>query len=178
VSTPPPTNEPGHDRHAFRNLAIIIVVAVLVIAFGKALGEGYYFGGCDETANTKHYIAHVLGIKMCRNEHVGPAPTPEAANPEPEKPVSHDYASPCDLYVKGHNAQIDITGPEAVGDCEHFVTSAGTMPWTTERQALTESRTVVCNVTNHKREHATVTDTGSQEYGKEACKLLSAEGWG
>lgn len=190
MNEPPPVPdatvpaEPEPNTHKTRNLLIVLVVLVLALSFGKAIGNGYYFGGCDEAAHTRHYITHILGFKMCRDEHVeseaepsGPAApsAPAAATATPK----HEYGSPCSLYVQHHNALLEITGSEAAADCERFVNRAGQTPWTTEAQATSATRSVVCELTSaNNQEHAVVTDTGSQEYGSAACKQLSGEGWG
>jgi hypothetical protein len=86
------------------------------------------------------------------------------------------YSSPCTLYVTGHNAKIEFGGAEAPAQCAHFVQRLPEVDWTTEEQVRTE-RGVVCELTNGSRERAVVTDTGAQEYGSQACRTLSGEGW-
>jgi hypothetical protein len=164
----------------------VLAVIVLALTFGKAIGQGYYFGGCDETAHTRHFITHVLGFKMCRDEEIeteavaapaeSQANTPTESQPAPSEAEAAG-ASICVLYVRNHNAKLEITGPEAVTDCGRFE-RASTAPWTSEAHSPTSAGVTVCEVTNLAREHATVTDTGAQEYGSSACKQLSGEGWG
>jgi hypothetical protein len=188
-----PTPHDGQQSHRLRYLLVALVLIVLALSFGKAIANGYYFGGCDEAARTRHFITHVLGFKMCRDQNIEtqaatettPAGSSETATnvattppPNNEGPAAHDYASPCQLYVNNHNAELEITGSAAATDCERFVNAAGQTPWTTEAQTTTETRGVICEVTNHSNEHATVTDTGGHTYGSEACKQLSGEGWG
>jgi hypothetical protein len=173
---------PDRNPHRPRKLLVVLVVLILAYAFGRPISEGYYFGGCDEAAHTRHFITHTLGFKMCRDEteeaktetHTAPMVTTPAA----EAPPAHEYTSPCSLYVKGHNALLTITGSEAAADCERFVSRSDQPFWTTEAQAPTGAQTVVCEVTNDAQEHALVTDTGGHEYGSEACTQLSGEGWG
>jgi hypothetical protein len=97
----------------------VLAVIVLALTFGKAIGEGYYFGGCDEVVSTRHFIIHELGFKMCRDEHVesDAAAAPAETQPDATSAVEHEYSSPCVLYVQGHNARLEITGSEAVADC-------------------------------------------------------------
>lgn len=114
-----------------------LAVMVLGLTFGKAIGSGYYFGGCDEVANARHFVVHELGFKMCRDEHIetetATAPsTPAETVTAPSAPT--ETASPCVLDVRGHNARLEIAGPEAVGDCEGFERAAGSTPWTMEAQ--------------------------------------------
>lgn len=157
----------------------MLVLVVLGYGFGRAIARGYYFGGCDEVAHSRHYITHVFGFKMCRDENIPPEEEARQSQVQTSEPsaLKHEYASPCDLYVEGHNARLEITGSEAVSDCERFV-AASKAPWTTEAHPSTEALDVVCEVTNHNQEHAVVSDTGGREYGSAACTQLSGEGWG
>lgn len=161
---------------------LVLVLAIPFFAFGRAIINGDYFGECDHAAHHECDITHVLGIVMRRDV---PRPETETASTAPETtttsaaatPTSNNYTSPCTLYVRGHNAMLEISGSEAGQDCERFVAATQT-PWTTETQETTESRTVVCEVTNNNGEHAIVTDTGGHAYGSKACDQLSGEGWG
>ena len=88
-----------------------------------------------------------------------------------------EYSSPCDLYVQGHNAMLEISGTEAQVHCADFMHRISREGWTTELQEAGESGGVVCELTNGESERAVVTDTGGREYGGEACRALSEEGW-
>jgi len=71
ASTPAPEVQ-GHDRHLVdphlvRNLALILVIVALGFGFGRPLADGYHFGGCDDAADTQHYLTHVFGVSMCRD---------------------------------------------------------------------------------------------------------------
>lgn len=90
-----------------------------------------------------------------------------------------EYSSPCNLYVVGHNVRMEVTGPNAAEDCASFVQMADSRAeWTTAPQTDTQENGVVCEVQNRSNETAVVTDTGGQEYGREACEQLSGDGWG
>jgi hypothetical protein len=193
VSPDPPTEEhepPERERRPYWWLIPIgvILLVIIVFAFGRAILNGDYFGECDHVVGKECDIVHVLGVVMHRDVERETVPastqttptTTETTTPPPnnEGPAARDFTSPCTVYVKGHNAMVEITGSGAATECEHFVSAAGQTPWTTEAQVPTESRTVVCELTNHSDEHAAVTDTGGHTYGSEACKQLSGEGWG
>jgi hypothetical protein len=88
-----------------------------------------------------------------------------------------EYESPCTLYVTGHDAKIEFTGPEAPAQCAHLVQRLPEAGWTTEAQSEA-TRELACSLTNASHEQAHVTDTGGLTYGTQACKALSGEGWG
>jgi hypothetical protein len=188
MSATPPTDEPRHDPDGDRSgflragvVGLVLVAVVVVFAFGRAIINGDYFGECDHVVHQECRVVHVLGVVMHRDvtsPGTEATTTPEPPKPEIQKALAHEYTAPCHLYVVGHSALVGMTGPESVANCEHFVAAAGKTPWTTESQTASESRSVVCEVTNIRQEHATVTDTGGHEYGSEACKQLSGEGWG
>jgi len=64
------TNQPKHPRRPRSrwDLLAVLTLFALAYAFGVPVSHGYYFGGCDETAHTRHLITHVLGVAMCRDE--------------------------------------------------------------------------------------------------------------
>jgi hypothetical protein len=189
---PPARDEPGHDADDDRSrllragiVGLAVVIVLVVFAFGRAILNGDYFGECDHVVHQQCTVIHVLGIVMHRDVAEAtaapePSPTPEATKPETQtsSPQAHEYRTPCQLYVNGHNALLEITGSEAASDCERFVKGATSSLWTTEPQTGTESGTLVCKVENLRHELAKVTDTGGHEYGSAACKQLSGEGWG
>jgi hypothetical protein len=87
------------------------------------------------------------------------------------------YPSPCWLYVPGHDARLEITGPDAPTACARFVSDiASQSQWTTQVQAPSGSLSTVCSLTSGS-DTAQVLDSGGQYYGGEACQTLSAEGW-
>lgn len=88
-----------------------------------------------------------------------------------------EYPSPCALYVQGHEAKVEFSGPQAPAQCEHLVQRLPSAEWTTEEPSSTYERGSVCELTNGSNERAVVTDNGGQAYGHEACNVLSAEGW-
>ena len=88
------------------------------------------------------------------------------------------YPSPCALYVQGHDVRVAFTGPNTPEDCAGFIEKAQNTEWTATPQTGAESGAVVCELENHANEKVVITDTGGQEYGQEACRQLSGEGWG
>jgi hypothetical protein len=89
------------------------------------------------------------------------------------------YGSPCNLYVIGHNAQVNISGTGAAAACAAFVAAAPTdTTWTTEVQPLATDATAVCTLTSPDGELvAMVIDDGGQVDGTEACNTLTGLGW-
>jgi hypothetical protein len=85
--------------------------------------------------------------------------------------------TPCTLYVVGHDARLTIIGPNASPECMTFLGNAPSdATWTSEAQMPTGSLSQVCELTSGSNE-VTVSDSGSRDYGQEACNALSGEGW-
>ncbi len=89
-----------------------------------------------------------------------------------------EYATPCDLYVVGHEVDVNFTGEKAPEWCASIVAKQPSVEWTTEPQENTVGQPVVCELVNHANEQVRITDEGGQYYGGLACKQLSGEGWG
>lgn len=91
------------------------------------------------------------------------------------------HAKPCDVYLYGHNAQLNVTSsgddsPE--GECAHLATSlsgAGDF-WTTQMVASSDGVSVVCGLKNDQWV-VVIRDAGGQIYGQLTCSALIRDGW-
>jgi hypothetical protein len=86
------------------------------------------------------------------------------------------YGSPCNLYLEGHDAQITISGPDAVTDCQTFVQADSADTWTTQQQAGSGG-SQVCDVVTGADEVVVNDDGFGQTYGRQACSTFANQGW-
>jgi hypothetical protein len=89
--------------HRARNLLIVLVVLVIAFLFGRPISEGYYFGACDEIADTRHFIttrsasrcaATNASNRLPRLRPRQPSPRPAPNRPHPAKVRRHASSMP------------------------------------------------------------------------------------
>lgn len=151
-------------------LALVLVAAGVLWGVGAAVA-GYHLnrGAQDMTC----------GARVLKVAFVVPMYKTEPCGPDGATSVPADAALPCTVYVAAHDAMLAFTGPDSGTDCSAIVRSdPNNAGWTRDPQTPGASQTVVCRLTSpNGLDTATVSDSGSEIYGNDACSQLTTEGW-
>ena len=151
-------------------LALVLVVAGVLWGAGAAI-SGYHLNRSAQDMTCGARVIKVAFIvRMYKTEPCGP----DGATSAPT-----DIALPCTVYVAAHDGRVGFTGPDSGTNCASIVSSdPNTAGWTLDPQTPSASLSVVCSLTSpNGLDIATVSDTGSDIYGSDACNQLTSEGW-
>lgn len=170
---------------------VVSLLVVVVIIFGAAIANGWYFGGCDGTTS-RCYVRHILGVRMSRNStsaeeqeaitrgqtheqetqstQLPTIPAPSASTtPAPSPP---DGEAGCTSGIYGHAVEVTIYGAPC-SEWDRIASGSGEY-WRTLAEPREER--LICSVSNGGP-LVEVRDEGGAVFGTQICARLTAKGW-